>query len=74
MMRSLFTLTALLCGALLAGCGSSDRDEGVGGVSASEAQALNEAAEMLDSRRIGAERALQKNMSSAGAPGKVSQP
>ncbi len=39
-------------GALVAlqGCGVSDDDEGVGGVSASEAQALNEAAAMLDER------------------------
>ncbi|MET0249422.1 MAG: hypothetical protein ABW164_06805 [Sphingobium sp.] len=35
--------------ALLAACGSGS-DEGVGGVSASEARALNEAAAMLDAR------------------------
>lgn len=34
---------------ILTGCGTQDED-GVGGVSASEARALNEAAEMLDSR------------------------
>jgi hypothetical protein len=32
----------------LAGCGGSPNDPGVGGVTRSEAQALNDAAEMLD--------------------------
>lgn len=36
--------------ALLSACGSDSQDEGVGGVTAGEARALNEAAEMLDSR------------------------
>ena len=35
---------------LLAACGSSDQGDGVGGVSVDEAQALNEAAEILDQR------------------------
>ncbi|MEA3541111.1 MAG: hypothetical protein U9R77_03195 [Pseudomonadota bacterium] len=39
---------------LTSGCGSSD-DDGVGGVSASEARALNEAAAMLDARAGAAE-------------------
>lgn len=39
---------ALSC-ALLAACGSGS-DDGVGGVSASEARALNDAAAMLDAR------------------------
>lgn len=59
-MRFPFLLIASLSYALLAGCGSSDRNDAVGGVSAGEAQALNEAAEMLDSRRMKAEAALQK--------------
>lgn len=33
----------------LTGCGARDDGEGVGGVTASEARALNDAAEMLDS-------------------------
>jgi len=33
-----------------AGCGESSSGEGVGGVSATEARALNDAAEMLDKR------------------------
>jgi len=33
---------------LLAGCGRADDDPGVGAVTAGEARALNEAAEMLD--------------------------
>lgn len=36
--------------AALAACGASDNDPGVGGVTAGEAQALNDAAEMLDQR------------------------
>lgn len=46
MIRPLLTLLALLP---IAACGSGERD-GVGGVSASEAQALNEAAARLDAQ------------------------
>jgi hypothetical protein len=42
-------LSGLMFLALLTGCGSSESD-GVGGVSASDARALNEAAAMLDAR------------------------
>tara|TARA_R110000787_G_scaffold195091_2_gene306482 strand:+ start:794 stop:1036 length:243 start_codon:yes stop_codon:yes gene_type:complete len=43
-------LNGLLIGLmLLGGCGSAS-EEGVGGVSASEAEALNDAAAMLDAR------------------------
>lgn len=60
MMRFRNSLIVLLSSsALLAACGTSDRDDEIGGVSASEAQALNEAAEMLDSRRIATARALK---------------
>ncbi len=38
----------LILAALLSGCGGSPNDPGVGGVTRSEAQALNDAAEMLD--------------------------
>ena len=47
-------LRALPLGAMLwlAGCGDNPTGAEVGGVSASEAQALNDAAEMLDNRAI----------------------
>ncbi len=44
------TPTALLVLALCAACGESASGDGVGGVSAGEARALNEAADMLDKR------------------------
>ncbi|AOF97933.1 putative lipoprotein [Sphingobium sp. RAC03] len=47
MIRALFIATALLS---LGACGSEPSD-GVGGVSASEASALNDAAAMLDAQR-----------------------
>ena len=37
---------------LLAGCGEADNDPGPGGVTVGEAQALDEAAEMLDQQRL----------------------
>ena len=39
----------------LAACGPADRDPGPGGVTVSEAKALDEAAAMLDERREAAE-------------------
>jgi hypothetical protein len=48
--RALSVLTAL---ALLAGCGSDNRE--AGGVTGAEAEALDEAAEMLEGERIPAE-------------------
>ena len=47
-------LTTALAG-LLAACGSSDNDPGPGGVTVGEARALDEAAEMIESRRPPAE-------------------
>lgn len=41
---------ALLCLTVAGGCSDSENGSGVGGVSPGEARALNEAAEMLDSR------------------------
>jgi len=38
--------------ALLAACGPSDTDPGPGGVTVGEARALDEAAEMLEQRRL----------------------
>jgi hypothetical protein len=43
---------ALLPLALLAACGPSDSDPGPGGVTVGEAKALDEAAEMLEQRRL----------------------
>lgn len=52
MIRALFIATALLP---LSACGSEPSD-GVGGVSASEASALNDAAAMLDAQRGAAQK------------------
>lgn len=41
---------SLLLALILSACGSAADDDGVGGVSAGEAKALNEAAAMLDAR------------------------
>lgn len=48
-MRALSSGLAVL---LLAGCGPNDTDSGPGGVTVGEARALDEAAEMLDERRL----------------------
>lgn len=48
-MRSAAPLLALM---VLAACGASDTDPGPGGVTVGEAKALDEAAEMLDQRRL----------------------
>jgi hypothetical protein len=47
MMRIVLVASLVL---VLSACGASEDGEGVGGVTASEARALNDAAEMLDSR------------------------
>ena len=49
---------ALLAMLPLAGCGASDEGSGVGGVTSGEANALNEAAAMLDKRADNARSAL----------------
>jgi len=71
-------LPALL---LLAACGGGAEDAPVGGVSPGEAQALNDAAEMLDARAansavnlpvpVAANAAVDTN---AAAPGNAAQP
>ncbi len=45
-------LSALSLALLLAACGAGDNDPGPGGVTVGEARALDEAAEMLDARRL----------------------
>ena len=53
--------------ALLAACGPSDSDPGPGGVTVGEAKALDEAAEMLDQRRLPPE-ALPSQTQPGGTP------
>ncbi len=48
-----FSVLALL--AALSACGSGDGQSGPGGVTAGEAQALDDAAEMIEARRLPAE-------------------
>lgn len=48
-MRNLVPAVALL-GLLLTGCSRTDNEPGPGGVTVSEAKALDDAAEMLESR------------------------
>lgn len=45
----------LACLLALPSCGSNDNDPGPGGVTVGEAEALNQAAEMLDDRLVGNE-------------------
>lgn len=45
-------LALVLAALALAGCGKSAEDPGKGGLTASEAKALDEAAEMLDAQRL----------------------
>lgn len=49
-MKRTITLFGTL--ALLAACGESDTDPGPGGVTVGEAKALDEAAEMIEARRL----------------------
>lgn len=62
-MRYLFLLVPA---ALLAACGPNDTDPGPGGVTVAEAKALDEAAEMIDSRRLPTE-ALKEASPAPGA-------
>ncbi|MBD3775142.1 MAG: hypothetical protein IE921_16355, partial [Rhodobacteraceae bacterium] len=52
MKRPSLTLAAALPILLLAACGQSDTDPGPGGVTVGEARALDEAAEMIEARRL----------------------
>lgn len=54
----LMSVLATLGAVFLTSCGASDEGTGVGGVTEREAEALNEAAEMLDERNAEAEAAL----------------
>lgn len=55
----------MLLAPLLGGCGSNDSAEGPGGVTADEARALNEAAEVLDARAANSASALANTTESA---------
>lgn len=48
-MRAALAFTVLLA---LAACGAADNDPGPGGVTIGEARALDEAAEMIEARRL----------------------
>lgn len=55
---------AVMLGLLLAGCSRTDNEPGPGGVTVSEAKALDDAAEMLESRDSAAadEKAAPRDM------------
>ena len=53
MMRNLVPAAAALLGLLVTGCSRTDNEPGPGGVTVSEAKALDDAAEMLESRDSG---------------------
>ena len=56
MRAALAPLATLVIGTVLvSACGPSDNDPGPGGVTVSEARALDEAAEMIEQRRIPAD-------------------
>ncbi len=65
MMRRAFLAVPLL---LLAGCEPADNEPGPGGVTVGEARALDQAAEMLEQRRLPPD-ALGRPGESAGDPG-----
>ena len=72
MLRSTLMLAPALL--LLAGCGPAETDPGPGGVTVGEAKALDEAAEMLEQRRLPPEALPQSSPSAtatAAATGEV---
>ena len=65
--RLMMKRTILIASALLlAACGESDTDPGPGGVTVGEAKALDEAAEMIETRRLPPE-ALEEGAPSPAA-------
>lgn len=54
---------------LLAACGPADNDPGPGGVTVGEARALDDAAEMLDARRLPPEAIATEPAEDASAEG-----
>ena len=64
-MRTALILASSL---VLAACGKSDNDPGPGGVTVGEARALDEAAEMIEARRLPPEALRPPATSSPQAP------
>lgn len=64
-MRKLCLSLAL---ALLSACGKSDNEPGPGGVTLGEARALDEAAEMIEQRRLPAEALRPPSATASPAP------
>ena len=64
-MKRLSVTIALLA---LAACGKSDNDPGPGGVSIGEARALDEAAEMIEQRRLPADALAEPSGAASSAP------
>lgn len=67
-MNKILPLAGLLlsASAALTACGSSDNDPGPGGVSVGEAKALDEAAEMIEAKRLPQDAATGENDSGDG--------
>lgn len=61
-------ILTVLAALALAGCGEMDDETGPGGVSAAEAKALDEAAQMLDAQRAPVEPTATANASPAAKP------
>jgi len=70
-MRSVATPLAVSVLLLLAACGKSDSEPGPGGVTVGEARALDEAAEMIEARRMPAEALRDRSMRGAEASGEA---
>lgn len=68
-MRNPAALLAVLSPALaLAACGNPDNDPGPGGVTVGEARALDEAAEMIEARRLPPEALASEPAAPAASP------
>lgn len=65
-MRKAIPASALLL--VLAACGKSENDPGPGGVSVGEARALDEAAEMIEQRRLPADAVQGASAAATGTP------
>ena len=70
--RAVSGLLLGLTACLLAGCGQGENDPGPGGVTVGEARALDEAAQMLEERRLPPEDL--RNPEGAATPSGTAQP
>jgi len=66
-------MLAAALAALAAGCGPKDTDPGPGGVTVAEGRALDQAAEMLEQRRLPPQ-ATQDEAPAAGKPSPAASP